>query len=281
MPNKSFSIYNSEGTSIPEIDDRLVIEVGKTHLACIVKNKNNKILAFELFNFTENKAADFSKLFTAIAANSKLISKSYEAADIFINNELSILVPKAKFDQQIAADYIAVMFGEDTVSKLHFDHLPEETGIVNIYRVEDQLENVLNQHFSNITIKHSWSSLIKTIVSDIAASSSENMYIQFYNTFIVVTAVKERKLQIIQSFIYEAPEDVLYTLLNIAERFKFNKENLILQISGMIDLDFTLYKELTAYFTNVEVLDADIANVMPEIKEFPLHYFTPFFNLAL
>ena len=37
MPSKSFSIYSSELDAIADIDDRLVLEVGKTHIACIKK----------------------------------------------------------------------------------------------------------------------------------------------------------------------------------------------------------------------------------------------------
>jgi hypothetical protein len=281
MPNKSFSIYNSEKDSAPDQADRLVIEVGKTHVASILKNKNNCISAFELFSFTESEAEDFSKLFTAIAANSKLISNSYDAADIFINNEFSVLIPIDKFEQRIAEDYIDVMFGEDLSGKMQIEHLSAVTGIINVYRIKEQLLKVLQQNFSNITLKHTWSNVIETIVSGIFASPAESIHAQFYNTSIVVAVMKDKKLQIIQSFMYEAPEDVLYALLNIAERFQLNKDRLVLQISGMIDLNFTLYTELIAYFPNVKALDANPLHLMLDIKEYPLHYFTPFFNLAL
>ena len=282
MSNKSFSIYSLGEEGIPDIHDRLVLEVGRTHMACINANEHTKsISAFELFNFTENEATDFSKLFAAIAAQSKLLDKDYPGTVVFINNELSVLVPVFKFNTEIAADYMNVIFGDDSHSAIHFDHLPIEPGMMNAYRVSEDLLHILQDKFKKIAFRHTYSNIIKTIVSDLLAYPSECIYIHFYNTFLIVTVAKDEKLQLIQSFMYQAPEDVLYYLLNIAERFELNRETVILEISGMIDLHFTLYRDLITYFRHVEVQNVQSSKMLIDIKEYPLHYFTPFFNLAL
>ncbi len=282
MPNKSFSIYNSKEDAIADTDERLVLEVGKTHIACIRKQEHKRtISAFELFTFTENEAADFPKLFKTVSADSKLLNNTYPATQVFINNEVSMLVPIFKFNIEIAADYLNVIFGEDFLSKIQFEHLPIEPGMINVYRVSEELMTTLHHHFTQVTFKHTYSNIVKTVVSNISAFPSEYIYIQFYNTFIIVTVLMNEKLQIIQSFIYQSPEDVLYNLLNITERFKLNTHRLTLQISGMIDLDFTLYRELITYFRQVKVQNVDPSKFLLNINEYPLHYFTPFFNLAL
>lgn len=282
MANKSFSIYSTKEDTVPGIHDRLLLEIGKTHLACIDTNEHKKTVStFELFNFTENETADFSRLFSSISSASKLLAKPYPETIIFINNEQSLLVPIFKFNTEIAEDYLNVVFGEDPFSAIHFDHLPIEPGMMNVYRVQQTLLNILHTNFTKVTFRHTYSNIIKTIISDIFTYPSECIYIQFYNTFLIVTVAKDEKLQLIQSFMYEAPEDVLYCLLNITERFDLNREKLILEISGMIDLHFTLYRDLITYFKNVAVQNVDTSKFNLDIKEYPLHYFTPFFNLAL
>lgn len=282
MPNKSFSIYSTKEDAIADIDDRLVLEVAKTHIACISKKEHKKtISAFELFSFAESEAADFANLFKAVFADSKILPKSFPATQVFINNESSLLVPVFKFNTEIAANYLDIVFGEDSVSKIQFEHLPVEPGMMNVYRAPDDLLNVLYHNLTKVTLKHTWSNIIKTVVSDIYAYPSECIYIQFYNTFIIVIVLKDEKLQIIQSFIYETPEDVLYNLLNITERFEFNPDTLTLRISGMIDLNYTLYRYLITYFRHVEVQNVHNSALLIDIKDYPLHYFTPFFNLAL
>jgi hypothetical protein len=153
--------------------------------------------------------------------------------------------------------------------------------MMNVYRVPEELMTILLQNLTEVTFQHTYSNIVKLAASNISAFPSECIYIQFYNTFIIVTVIKNGKLQIIQSFIHETTEDVLYNLLNISRRFELNIDDLSIQISGMIDLDFTLYKELITYFRHVEVQNVNKSGLLLDIKEYPLHYFTPFFNLSL
>ncbi|HEX8277631.1 MAG TPA: DUF3822 family protein, partial [Segetibacter sp.] len=251
------------------------------HIACIKKKGNKRISAFELFNFTENEAADFTSLFKTISADSKLFNKAYSATQVFINNESSMLVPVFNFNTEIAADYLNVIFGEDPFSKVQFEHLPIEPGMMNVFRVPEELTTVLQHNLTQVTFEHTYSNVVKIVASDISAFPSGCIYIQFYNTSIIVTVVKNGKLQIIQSFIYETEEDVIYYLLNLTRLFELNTVDLSIQISGLIDLDLTLYKELIAYFKHVEVQNVNKSALLLDIKEHPLHYFTPFFNLSL
>ena len=60
MANKSFSIYSSREDVVRDVHDQLLLEIGKSHIACIDTNDHKKtISAFELFNFTEKEAANF------------------------------------------------------------------------------------------------------------------------------------------------------------------------------------------------------------------------------
>jgi hypothetical protein len=282
MPNKSFSIYNSEEDSVVDADDCLVLEIGRNHVACIKKKVHKKIISdFELFSFTENEAGSLQKLFKSISFESKLLTKEYPATDVFINNELSVLVPVFNFNTTIARDYLNIVFGEDESYKIQFDHLPVEPGMMNAYRVPEDLLSTLHQTLTNTRLKHTYSNIVKTVVSNISSFPSECIYIQFYNTFIIVVVIKEEKLCIIQSFVYETPEDVLYNLLNITERFELDNNGLTVQISGMIDLNYTLYRDLITYFRHVEVQNVVSSSLHLDVKDYPLHYFTPFFNLAL
>jgi len=282
MANKSFSIYGLEEDTAADAADQLILEVGKTHIACLQKKgQKRSVSAFELFSFTENESADFSKLFKEVSIGSKLLDKQYQSAEVFVNNELSLLVPILKFNTEIAADYLDVVFGENFVSKIQFEHLPIDPGMMNIFRVAEDVFEFLSNNFTKVSIKHTWSNIVKTIIANIAIHSADCIYVQFYNTFIIVTVIKNVKLQIIQSFVYETPEDVIYHLLNITEQFQLNKSNVTLRISGMIDLNFTLYRDLITYYRHVEVQNVRLNDLMPDLKEYPLHYFTPFFNLAL
>ncbi|MCW3106286.1 MAG: hypothetical protein JWQ09_792 [Segetibacter sp.] len=283
MPNKSFSIYNSDDFTVEE-GDQLVVEIATSHLACVVtKEKENKraITAYELFSFNEDEAANFSILFQNISAESKILNKRLSSSSIYFNNEVCIPVPIFKFNKEISEEYLNVVFGEDPFSKIQFEHLPIEPGIMNVFRINEDRFNYLNENFGKVTYHHTYSNIIRRVAYKSFVYPSEFISIQFYNTFMIVIVLKEGNFHLIQSFTYETPEDVLYYLLNITQQLELFSEKLTLQISGMIDLDFQLYRELIKYFKNVMVQNVKSSGLSLNINEHPLHYFTPYFNLAL
>ena len=281
MPNKSFSIYSSDDFTIGE-NDKLVIEIAKSHVACVVSNENSEaIAAYELFSFDENESDDLPKLFTNLSLVSKILPNKISSAKIHFNNEFCIPVPIFKFNKDIAAEYLNIVFGEDPFSKIQFEHLPIEPGIMNVFRINEDWISYLNSSFGKVSYHHTYSNIICRVGYKSSALPAEFISIQFYTTFMIVSVLKDGQLHLIQTFTYETPEDVLYYLLNITQQLELFSEKLTVQISGMIDLDFQLYRELIKYFKNVMVQNVK-PTVMPEnASDHPLHFFSPFFNLAL
>jgi hypothetical protein len=281
MPNKSFSIYSSENFTIEE-SDQLIIEVANSHLACVVTKENNTVIsACELFTFAEGEGEKLDILFNDISQQSRILSCNPVSAKIYINNEFCVPVPIFKFNKEIAAEYLHLVFGENVYSKIHFEHIPVEPGVMNVYRVNENLFNYLNQRFINATFHHSYSNIIRRVAGNTSVLPNEFIAVQFYNTFLIAAVMKNGVLQLIQTFAYETPQDVMYFLLNIINRLELLGENLMIKISGMIDVDFKLYRELITYFKKVMIENETVPAALPELGEHPLHYFTPFFNLAL
>lgn len=281
MPNKSFSIYSGDDFTVEE-NDQLVIEMAKSHMACIVRNETAKaITAYELFSFAEDETLSFAKLFDKIATNSPILSQGFNSTSVYVNNELCVPVPIFKFNKEIAGDYLNLVFGEDPSAKIQFEHLPIEPGIMNVFRVNEDWYNFLNQYFHKPTYRHTYSNIISRVAYKRSVDPPEVISIQFYNSFIIVTVLKEGTFHLIQTFTYETPEDVLYYLLNLTRQLELFNKKLRLEISGMIDLNFQLYRELIKYFKNVTVHTIPPSPLLDNMTEYPVHYFTPFFNLAL
>ncbi|MDQ6814861.1 MAG: DUF3822 family protein, partial [Bacteroidota bacterium] len=262
--------------------NQLVVEIAKSHMAFIGSKENGKIIvAYELFTFNEEEATDFAKLFAYIKNDSKILDKKYLSSQVYLNHEFCVPIPIFRFNKEISSEYLNVIFGEDLISQIHFEHLPVEPGIMNAFRVNKDCFNLLHTHLSKVTFHHTYSNIIRRVLQRTFVYPSQFVSIQFYNTFMVVIVLKDGMFQLIQNFTYETPADVLYYLLNITEQLEMFSESLTLQISGMIDLDFQLYRELIKYFKHVTVQDVEQSRVALDTNNHPLHYFTPFFNLAL
>jgi hypothetical protein len=280
MATKAFGIYTSGGDSIKNSDE-LVIEIGYDHMACMVKRVNkNAIANFELFTFNKEETSDFEELFSNVLVTSKMLDKSFANTHIYINNEFALPVPVFKFNKEIANDYLNVVFGEDTGAKKQFDHLDTEPDLMNVYRLPQEWFNIVNHHLMMVNVHHTFTSILRKVLKN-ATEGSPVIYVQFYYSNIIVVVMKGKELQFIQSFTYQSPEDVLYYLLNISQRFSVNTLDLSIRVSGIIDTHSGLYGELVKYFRNVSAENVDASNLLIDIHNHPAHYFTPFFNLAV
>ena len=280
MPNKQFSIYSGDLIDSAQPEMQLFVEAGDQHIAFVIKNSvQNSIVALEIFTFPNHEAEKFENVLEFIKADSKLLAKSYSSAVLTINNELAILIPSFKFNKDISDDYLHIAFGDDKGYVKNFDAVNTDPVIMNAFRVKIDWMHLLSNLALFTTVKHIYTSVIEDAYKK--TNDSENLVIQFYNHHIIVCAMQQQKLLLVQTFAYETPEDVLYHLLNLKHQLNLTGADLVLHVSGMIDLKSNLYEELEKYFQNVSIDTLPNALFAGSDQQFPPHYFTPFCKLAL
>ena len=281
MTNKTFSFYTNNGGYSAMNGDQLIIETGNTHFACLVRNEpKDKIVALEWFTHEKDEQQNFEELLKNIKNNSILLDKYYSQTNLYIHNEWSVLVPPALFDKQSAEDHLNIVLGDAFESTSLFDEIKEGDGFVNAYRVESGKLDILNKHLLIDKTEHTYSQLIRKIFAD-DNLPADFIKVQFYHNEIIVIIFKESKLQFIQTFVYRTSEDVLYYLLSLCERLQLNTEQLVIKVGGVIYNPSPLYSQLQKFFKNVSTETVDLERVKFSTNEYPSHYFTPIFNLAL
>lgn len=278
MSTKAFGIYSSGGNEAIENDEALIIEIGYSHVACLVSGGDQKIAAFELHTLTKEETLDFKNLYSRVIAKSKLLDRTFTNTRLYINNEFVVPVPASNFNEGIATDYLNVVFGEDEDSFQQVEDVAE-AALMIAFRLPREWYHVINNHFKSVSVQHSYTSIIRRAIS--TASNAFVIRVQFYPAYIIAVVMQDGALQFIQSFIYQSAEDVLYYLLSICQRLNMNTPDLTIYLSGMIDLKSALYLQLVKYFRNIVLEDVDKNHVAIDISGHPPHYFTPFFNLAL
>jgi hypothetical protein len=93
---------------------------------------------------------------------------------------------------------------------------------------------------------------------------------------------KDSKIQMIQTFPYKIAEDAIYYIIRTAQQFSINTEFAIVELSGMIDLNTDMYIQLKKVYENIEINTQEATGIMFEVnKEYPAHFFAPFFKLAI
>ena len=100
----------------------------------------------------------------------------------------------------------------------------------------------------------------------------------FYTRKIIVSLIKDENYQLINSYNYHSPEDVGYILLNLCRQFDI--QNIRLEVSGLLEENSALYKELYKFFTDINFkILSETTVVSEEIAKYPSHYFSYLFEI--
>lgn len=280
MANKIFSSYSSGKNKDASGSQQLVVEIAADHVACMVKSGSKKVVKdFELFKRDSEQEQTFEEAFGDVLIASTLLNKTYDETRIFIQNESSVLIPAEHFNQASSIDYLNLVVGESGSAQVFSDELSNGLGIVNVYRIPVAWLRTVNKSLKSVSTRHSYSKIVEQALQQ-PGTPNDLLKVIFYEKQLVVVLLLAKKLKLIQTFPYESREDVLYTLLNISQRFNFKPDNIPFVVSGMADIKSSLFVDLKKYFKrfSVEEMNNNTANI--NIGNHPKHYLTPFINLA-
>ena len=107
-----------------------------------------------------------------------------------------------------------------------------------------------------------------------------NLLINFRNEDFTVLGSNNNKLLLSQTFQYSTPADVIYYLLKICQQFNLSQQEVHLGISGLVDQESKLYRELYQYFLHVKFLEANWVIPASANNETPAHFFTSLNDLS-
>lgn len=276
MAKKVFSTYKSGKERGTKNNDRIIVEVANAHVACIVVGgSSNLIEDFEFFELSNSRLINFEESFAYVVIGSRLLDKPYTDKKVFINLHQSVIVPGHLYSKESSSDYLNVIFGNNSDEVLN-DDLNDHLQVSNVYRVPSIVKEVIEKNLAQTTFQHTYTNIIRRLFSEIAHLPPDFIKVQFYKSHFIVAVLIQHQLQLIQSYSYTTPVDVLYHLLNICSQF--NLSGTLLQISGMIDQNSSMHDELYKYFKNISTDDADEHDL--GIPIYSSYYFTPFFKLA-
>jgi hypothetical protein len=279
MSKKAFSTY-SAATELGGLNNhQLIVELSKHHFSCLVVTAQLHIVAFELFKLDEEEL-DFDDLMMEIMRESRLLDKSYTETKVYANSPFAVLIPAGQFNKQIAEDYLSVSFGEAHRQVMRYDELSAEMGIVTAFRLDEEVPEQINRRLIMVEFHHVFSKMAEHLLQQ-DNKATDKIKVQFYYKHIIVGVMKNSQLHLVQFFNYQTPEDVLYFLLNICQQLSLHTAQVVLEISGMIDLQSALYNELNKYFATIAMEEVNMKNLPQDFHHYPPHYLSPFFNLAV
>lgn len=260
---------------------QLILEISHAQIACLVKGTHSQLIeGFEVFAL-EKETGDWSDIFYEVRSGSEILNKPYRETHCYYNCKEALIIPEQKFSVTAAEDYLSLVYGESSLHDTKYDTLLSDAHIVNAYRIKRSMHELIGRHFVLYKPHHSYSRILDDILT---RDQLEDQFvkIQFYSSHIILAFVKNKQLQLIQSFQYQVTEDILYYLLSIIQQFGISTTGSQLEINGIFERDSVLYQQFTKLFGHIsfDTLPPD-ASFSAALAHYPDHYFAPFYKLAV
>ncbi len=271
--NPSFDIQASEietGTA------RLFVEAGPMGVSMIVLDSSNYFKAVVIYSFSNKlNEHDLSEKIKEILQSNNLLQLPYSKTYIFWSFPESILVPSGLVNADNNNEMLNLVFGDLKKEVPKTDFLYKHN-LHNIYRVPETIHESFVTKLPYATQTHQYSTMVNREMHE-----GNNLYAVFYSNSLTLMLCIEGKLQVVQNFAYDNPEDTAYHLLNVCKSFAIQPNKVTLSISGLIDEKSNLYAAIYKYFLliNFESLSHDFSYI-DEIEEHPPHFFNHLFAFA-
>lgn len=251
----------------------LLMDAGRNHLNVLaIDYVGKKALAacnFEMDEMSYGSLPDLS-------AQHPIFKSYYHKMAVTYNFPESVLTPE-EFDNG-GNNGLDLLYG----NLLKGNIISETVGSIaakNIYRVEEKIQEAITLHFPIHHYYHIYSVLLKNY--SLLLEEAPSLKIVFYSKQMIILAVKDQKLQLIQSFSLDGAEDVSYYLLKVCNDLGMSPAEIRLIVAGWINTQSAVYLEIMKYFLHVSFEAPDnILSFDAAFAEYPLHFFSPLINLA-
>jgi len=255
----------------------LFVEAGPMGISIVVLNIGKCFQAVVTYSFP-NKLNEQQLIETMkdVLEADELLQKPYTKTNIIWAFPESILLPPGLVNSDNHGDMLNLVYGDAKKGDLKSDFLYKHN-LHNIYRVPGKIARAFESKFPYASQTHQYSLLVNREMN----TAEDELFVVFYTNSLTLMLCKEGRLQVIQGFSFDSPEDTAYHLLNVCKSFDVQPNKVKLHISGMIDEKSNLFTAIYKYFLNIEFdpLPGDYIYA-GEIKEYPPHFFSHFFAIA-
>ena len=256
-------------------DQLLVIRIGERHLGFAISNTD----ASELYqlSFYKTDELDGPAVAQIVDAHPELGS-AFSRVLIGFDHPQSILVPSSVYKKEDAPDMLKTIFGVNGMSSI-LNEPVNGWQLENVFAVPQDVEEYIRSRFNSPVCRHQYTIGIKSLITPAEESS---MLVDFRTDEFSAIVVNGNKLLLAQTFFYATPADVIYNLLSICQQLSVPQQSVVIHLSGLIEKDSALYREIYQYFLHIHFRAASwTVPGEQEDREYPSHFFTSLNDLAI
>jgi hypothetical protein len=214
----------------------------------------------------EQTLSDFYSTYPVLTGSFHEVLLVYEYPQV-------VITPSSIYKKDDTSLLMHSIQGDPSNSYICADEVKEKE-LFTVYALPKNTHSWISGKFPSGKYWHHHSLAIKRIG---AGSPSGSIHVDFCPTDFTVLAEKNGKLLLAETFPYNTPDDVLFYLLKLCHQLSLSQQETRISLTGLIDRQSALYKELHQYFLHISFREAIWQ--MPR-EDYPPHFFTSFNDLA-
>lgn len=224
-----------------------------------------KVIGWLLYRREQNESAStLQEQLSEIAAAETWIHSNYQKILIVLQNRRNITIPVSLNKTEGKDALFDLMFGKRK-NELYLKDIVLQQNIVNHFTVDSVIADVLNKKFPKAEWWHVHSLLLSK-----DASPETIITATIWLNEIHVTVEKNSQWLMLQTYIYQTPEDALYIILSAMKQLNITQEECKVVLQGMIDQRSPLFDMLQLYILNLELKQQTVFE-FPVNDEHPVH----------
>lgn len=251
-----------------ETHQELSVQVSLTGLSFLIKDaQKNEFTFFEHTVFDHPVPIELlTEEITKSYHKHPELQQTFSDVSVIHQNALFALVPQALFDEKNSADYLKYTSKTLTTDYIDFDTI-DPTEIVNVFVPYTNVNNFFFEQYGAFTFQHHNTVFIKNILMQSTMEQSLKMYVHCLNPTVDILVVKNKKVQLCNTFKCQTPEDFVYYILFVAEQLQMNPEEFELFLTGNVTKEHPFYEAAYQYIRNVTFLKP--ANITKFTQDIP------------
>jgi len=237
---------------------------------CVYNKIQKKLGAFAVYEFQNESISPYKylELVTQLYNDEILLQVKYNSVSVSHSNNLVTQVPKPFFDKNNLSNYL-----QHTVKVLENDYIAYDevssSEIINVYIPFVNINNFLLDTYGTFIYKHSSTILIEKLLNNYKNFEGDFCFVNVSNNNFEIIVLKNKKLELFNSFTFNTKEDFIYYILFTAEQLNLNPEEFNLVLLGDIEKESELYTILYQYIRNINFYKPN--NYHPLLNDISLH----------
>jgi hypothetical protein len=282
MHKPAFQIEISSITDDELLQSRLLLEVNPHAFTYVLLNQRNMSpVTVKHFQLEPGKDNPLHDLLREILESDPLLRRPVKETLVIYNFPESSLIPEPIYAVENNREIIDTLHGNLQKGLILTEKIPWWE-LFNVYRISPDLHRLLQHSFTAGKYWHYYSLLLKSYKMFDSTDPEDCIKVIFYSDKMVALAVRDGKVQLVQTFFYQDTQDVIYHLLNCCRHLALDQSTVKLLVGGLIDRQSALSTELHKYFLRVQFDEIDESiKITDELKELPLHYFSSILKIAV